>query len=395
MRAWAAGGAVRMRAEAADAGGRRARRSSGCASRSASTTTCPSSTAPSGGIRCSGPVIRRQAVAAPAAAARAVRGAGLGDLRAADRGRAARRDRAASWCAATGGAAPAGRCATRPPPRRWPAARRPSSSACGLSPKRAIVMRRAAREVASGRADLSEPRVRLAPPARASQRDRLLDAGEARLRGPGPRRQAPRRRPRLHQAGRPAGRPGPPRHRATRCASSSPPTRRYAGLAGTYALQRRDLAFPPVLTSKSMSEHKVEKTDRSGARSSRPSATTCFARRAPSRRSSGAYTYSKDDGMYRCGACGNELFCSATPSSTRAPAGPASPSPRWPRRSSCTRTAATSCAAPRSLCARCGSPPGPRLPGRPRADRPALLHQLPVAGPGRAARARRRGVARW
>jgi peptide-methionine (R)-S-oxide reductase len=26
----------------------------------------------------------------------------------------------------------------------------------------------------------------------------------------------------------------------------------------------------------------------------------------------GAYTYSKADGMYRCGACGNELFGSAT-----------------------------------------------------------------------------------
>ncbi len=27
---------------------------------------------------------------------------------------------------------------------------------------------------------------------------------------------------------------------------------------------------------------------------------------------SGAYTYSKEDGMYRCGACGNELFSSDT-----------------------------------------------------------------------------------
>ena len=38
----------------------------------------------------------------------------------------------------------------------WPAARRPSCDACGLAPKRSIALVRAAREVASGRADLAD-----------------------------------------------------------------------------------------------------------------------------------------------------------------------------------------------------------------------------------------------
>ncbi len=96
----------------------------------------------------------------------------------------------------------------------------------------------------------------------------------------------------------------------------------------------------------------------------------------------GAYTYSKDDGVYRCGACGNELFSSDAkfdsgtgwPSFTE-PAFADAVELHEDRSLGMTRTEVT--------CAPLRQPPGPRVPGRPGPRRPALLHQLAVAGAGR------------
>src|SRR5215212_1949601 len=83
-----------------------------------------------------------QAVAAAAPQARAVRGARLGGVRAADRLRPRSGDPAPD----------------RAPPRAaWLAGRSPAElDACGLAPKRSIALVRVAREVASGRTDLTQ-----------------------------------------------------------------------------------------------------------------------------------------------------------------------------------------------------------------------------------------------
>ena len=93
----------------------------------------------------------------------------------------------------------------------------------------------------------------------------------------------------------------------------------------------------------------------------------------------GAYTYSHADGIYRCGACGNELFSSDAkfdsgtgwPSFTE-PAVADAVELHEDRSLGMTRTEVDV----RPL----RQPPGPRLPGRPGPGRPALLHQLAVAG---------------
>ena len=165
----------------------------------------------------------RPLAAAPAVAARrsppgAVRGARLGRLRAADRVRARRSDRAPSDRAAG---------------RRWldwhgapsllrdaPTAQALAGTApamlesCDLAAGRAITLVRVAREVALGRVDLnsSDHERRLA----ASARDPRIGAGRSRCSAcwPGPPRPAPGRRPRSAEARRPVAERRRPQARA-------------------------------------------------------------------------------------------------------------------------------------------------------------------------------------
>jgi SelR domain len=74
----------------------------------------------------------------------------------------------------------------------------------------------------------------------------------------------------------------------------------------------------------------------------------------------GEYTYSKEEGVYRCGACGNELFSS----DTKFDSGTGWPSFTEP-----------------ALAEAVELHPGTRVRRRPRPDRQALLHQLLRARP--------------
>ena len=123
----------------------------GCASGSASTTTCARSTRRFRDDPLIGPVVRAPAVAAAAAPARAVRGAGLGDHRAAHRLPARRGDPAADR------RAPRPRCAAHRPARRADARPRLAAQA----PARLAVARP---RRPAGRWRWSGPRAR-SPPA--------------------------------------------------------------------------------------------------------------------------------------------------------------------------------------------------------------------------------------
>ena len=127
------GAAVRFSAEAPsrDAAWRR---SSACASPWASTTSCSTSTARFRRDPLIGAGDPAPAVAAAAPAARAVRGAGLGDLRAADRVRPRGARSSAGSCAGSGAGAPAARCAAPPSAARL--AGRAPGRAGGLRPRR-------------------------------------------------------------------------------------------------------------------------------------------------------------------------------------------------------------------------------------------------------------------
>ena len=157
-----------------EAGGRGqlAWRSSECASRSPSTTTSASSSAASAATPCSGRCC--EAPRLPSAApALALGGARLGGGRAADRGRPSGPD-PAPHRRPLGAAAGQGREALRDVPAAATiAGRAPAElAAMDLAPKRAIALRRVAREVARAAA-ISAPG-RRSPPA-CDPRDRPLD----------------------------------------------------------------------------------------------------------------------------------------------------------------------------------------------------------------------------
>ena len=96
----------------------------------------------------------------------------------------------------------------------------------------------------------------------------------------------------------------------------------------------------------------------------------------------GAYTHSKADGIYRCGACGAELFSSDTKFDSGT---------GWPSFTEPAVADAVELHEDRSLgmvrtevnCARCGGHLGHVFPDGPGPGRPALLHQLAVARSGR------------
>ena len=185
----------------------------GCASRSASTTTCGPFHDRFRDDPLIGASVRAPAVAARPPPPRAVGGARVGDHRAADRVRARGRDPAADRVARSAAAAP------RPGLRDLPdggarrgARRRRSCRASTSPPARALALRRAAREVARGRVDL-----RAADHERGWRRLRAIP-GIGRwtvemlaLHGQGRYDRRPGRRPRLPQArraprdGQPAG----------------------------------------------------------------------------------------------------------------------------------------------------------------------------------------------
>ncbi len=241
VRAWAA---ARRRADpgrGAQRGGGRGSRSSGCASRSASTTTCVP--------------FHRALPPRPRCSARPIRGASRGCARAGGPSRSRRwpgRCRAAdrrsdgrfaiqrALVARHGPRSACGRL--RDVPRaaaRRRGLRRRELEACGLSPKRAIALVAAAREVACGRADLAAHE-----PAWASAAHDLAASAPwtRRVPGvprPGPRRPAARRRPRVRQAGRAASPGWGAARPRTRCASSSRRTRRSPGWPAPARSSRR------------------------------------------------------------------------------------------------------------------------------------------------------------
>ena len=69
----------------------------------------------------------------------------------------------------------------------------------------------------------------------------------------------------------------------------------------------------------------VEKTEEQWRRELTPQQYDVLRRKGTERPFSGSYVYTKDDGMYRCAACGSALFSSSR-NSTRGRDGRASPS---------------------------------------------------------------------
>ena len=86
-------------------------------------------------------------------------------------------------------------------------------------------------------------------------------------------------------------------------------------------------------------ENSIEKTDAEWREQLTPEQYEVLRRQGTEPAFSGEYNFKKASGMYTCAACGSELF-SSRQSSNRAPVGPASLSPRWPRPSSCALTTA-------------------------------------------------------
>ena len=183
--------------------------------------------------------VRARAVAAPAAAAGAVRGAGLGDLRAADRVRARGRDRARGSSAASGAAAPRHRPARRARRRRRSrAARRRELQSFDLAPGRALALRACARRGgrrAAWTCDGPDHERGWAPAAR-DPGHRAWTVEMLALHGQGRYDQLPGRRPRASSSSSGGcSRGGDPRARATE-ERSEPPSRPTA--AGPVSLPR-------------------------------------------------------------------------------------------------------------------------------------------------------------
>ena len=152
VRAWATRGACACGRGARAATAPR-RPSSGCVSPSAPTTTSRASTAASGATRCWGPILRRKPWLRPRrrpepfeALAWAI------SEQLIDGGRAVSIQR--RLLARHGAISPCGGLRDVPSAATIAAASPAEMEACGLSPRRAITMVKAAREVASGRADL-------------------------------------------------------------------------------------------------------------------------------------------------------------------------------------------------------------------------------------------------
>ena len=126
----------------------------------------------------------------------------------------------------------------------------------------------------------------------------------------------------------------------------------------------------------------------SGSSASPPPSTRCCARRAPSGRSPAPTPTSRSRG---CTAAWRAATRStpATPSSTPAAGGPASPRRCRPTAIELIEDRSHGMVRTEVRCGRCHTPPGPRLPRRaPGPGRPALLHEQPA--PSTSTRARRR-----
>ena len=222
---------------------------------------------------------------------------------------------------------PARRARARP---RSPAPRRRSWRPAACRPRRAITMVKAAREVASGP---RRPRHATSRPGGGCGRSRASARGRSSA-WPCTARAATTSCPRATwpTSSWSAGWPRLGR-RATEdeVREFFAPYAPFAGLAGHRAGARR---WPRQASIWCM-EARREQDRRGVARaSSRPSATTCCARRAPSRPSPAPTPTPRRPACTTAAPAATS--CSApTPSSTPAPAGPASPSPRSPRTCAC------------------------------------------------------------
>jgi peptide-methionine (R)-S-oxide reductase len=70
-------------------------------------------------------------------------------------------------------------------------------------------------------------------------------------------------------------------------------------------------AFNRITKGTSMTNH-IEKTDRQWRRELTPQEYKVLRKKGTERAFSGAYVHTKQDGIYRCAACGAELFSSGT-----------------------------------------------------------------------------------